>query len=277
MPKVKKKTRTRRRKKSLPKVSLLWRFFSFFYRLFRNKYILSVVVVLLSIYAAYIFRVPQRLDHKINDAIYFFSSQLNLVLKDVYLEGQNYANQQEILRAIAVRRGQSMFTIDLSEIKTNLQALPWIDYAIVERQFPSTLIIRILEKKPAALWQNQGAIYLIDHNGQIIEENDLQKFSHLIIIVGADAPQYIVTLFDALQFYPDIKKLVSSVIRVGNRRWDFKLHNGIRVKFPEFGLEDSLKYLSQLHKKENILDSDIVMIDLRVPEKIYIKKGSDAS
>lgn len=204
------------------------------------------------------------------------SSKSGLILKDVYLEGQHYAKDVDIINAIDLQIGEPLMHIDIQGIRTKLEALPWIRYAMVERLYPTTLRIHVIERKPVALWQYENQLKLIDSTGFMIPETDLKPFSGLILLVGEDAPAHTDSLMAILDRDTNISKMISSAIRISKRRWNIRLHNGIEIKLPEEHPEQAWDHLLSLHRKTHILDSSIQSIDLRIPKKMYTKPGNSS-
>ena len=58
--------------------------------------------------------------------------------------------------------------------------------------------------------------------------------------------------------------LVSGASKVGGRRWDITLSNGIKVKLPEQDPITSWKKLSELQDKEALFSKRINYIDMRI-------------
>jgi hypothetical protein len=52
--------------------------------------------------------------------------------------------------------------VDLEAIRSRLMQFGWVKDARVSRRLPDTLVIDIVERTPAALWQNKGQLALID-------------------------------------------------------------------------------------------------------------------
>src|SRR3546814_15496602 len=52
----------------------------------------------------------------------------------------------------------AMPLVDLQQIRERLLAQPWVADVSVSRRLPDTLAIRVVEREPMALWQNQGEI-----------------------------------------------------------------------------------------------------------------------
>jgi cell division protein FtsQ len=239
---------------------------------------ISVAIVVASVwfYFSGYYDATTKKIHTANNKV---SSKAGLVLEDILLEGQNYTPQDEILKAIAksgtddgsLTIGEPILNINLWKIKKKLEELPWVRHASVERQFPSTLSVSITERAPIALWQNGGKVNLIDDEGKIINDAELDKFTDLLIMVGKDAPSHMESVLGIIRSEPAIANRVSSVIRVSDRRWNIRLRNNIEIKLPEDDPERAWKYLAQVQKDTNILDGDVKNIDLRVAEKIFVK------
>lgn len=202
----------------------------------------------------------------------------SLVLENILLDGHHYTPKEEIIAAVTGRDGEGkiyigypMLQIDLVRIKSSLEKLTWIKSASVTRQLPSTLSIGVVERQPMALWQNNGKVSLIDIDGETINENKLEKFSHLIILVGGNMPYHAGHFLKFISSTPDIAAMVSSGVLVNGRRWNVKLKNGILIKLPEESPEQAWKFLTQKQQESKILESNIKSIDLRIEKKMFVK------
>ena len=77
---------------------------------------------------------------------------------------------EEYLRNCAgVKRGANLFVVDLNQVRRNLELVPWIKSAAVERILPDTLKLRLTERTPVAqfiAWQTQpngGVLKVTNH------------------------------------------------------------------------------------------------------------------
>ena len=61
----------------------------------------------------------------------------------------------------------AMPLIDLDLIREQLLAIGWVKEARVSRRLPDTIAIDIVEREPAAIWQNRGRLSLIDADGTL--------------------------------------------------------------------------------------------------------------
>jgi cell division protein FtsQ len=60
-------------------------------------------------------------------------------------------------------------------------------------------------------------------------------------------------------------------LRVGERRWDIVLDRDMTIKLPGTGSVEALSLVMALHYGEELLDRDIEVIDLRLPDRPAIR------
>ena len=70
---------------------------------------------------------------------------------------------------------------------TGCSRIGWVKDARVSRRLPDTLVIDIVERKPAALWQNQGQLALIDSEGVVLDRVPVDKMPDLPLLIGPGA------------------------------------------------------------------------------------------
>lgn len=258
---------------------LSYRALSFMRYALLNPVIIALILVLSAAtwfyYSGYYNKAIEETDRVQNE----IAHNLGLNIKDILVEGQVHTSKDDILNSVtssenydnAARSNASIFDIDLERARENLEKLAWVKHASIERQYPSTLSIRITERVPVALWQDSGKLYLIDEEGKIIEENNLEEFSNLVIMIGKDVPAFAVNLLQMLKAEPELASLVSSATRISKRRWDIKLFNGTLIKLPEEAPEKAWAYLAQTNNESRILKAGVKTIDLRVEDKMFVQ------
>jgi cell division protein FtsQ len=58
---------------------------------------------------------------------------------------------------------------------------------------------------------------------------------------------------------------------VAGRRWDLHLDNGVTVKLPEKNVREALAQLVKLESQQHLLARDVVVVDLRLPDRITVR------
>lgn len=74
------------------------------------------------------------------------------------------------LRALGLRRLQgNFFTVDLSQVRANIEQVPWVRRASVRRVWPNGLLVAIEEHKPFAAW---GDGRFLNPHGELFAVNE---------------------------------------------------------------------------------------------------------
>jgi cell division protein FtsQ len=141
----------------------------------------------------------------------------------------------------------------------------------VRRVLPDTIVVEIVERRPLALWQHDKKFALIDEEGQVIlRGDDVGQFRHLMVVVGEDAPSNATALVRMLATEPDLMQRVKAAVRVGGRRWNVHLAQGIDVKLPEQDAEGAWRRLADYQRRYGVLEKQIRMVDLRLSDRLTV-------
>lgn len=206
----------------------------------------------------------------ITDGAYKISVDSGFSLQSLYLEGRNRTSMADIEKALGVKKGGPILQISLDEARIRLEAIPSVKTAAVERALPDKLYVRIVEREPVAIWQNQGKMALVDDNG-VVMNVDGDNYKNLPLIVGEDAPKHVDEALAIIASEPSLAKRFQAAVRVGERRWNIRLNDGLEIKLPEKNPEVAWKKLADLQASQRLLDRDVRVIDLRVTGRLFIK------
>lgn len=194
-----------------------------------------------------------------------------LRVDEIYLQGRDNESAARISAALGIRRGDPLLTVDIDAARRRLESLGWVRSASVERQFPNAVRIRILERKPLALWQRGNELVLVDEEGVTITADNLERFRNLLVIVGDDAPSHAGGLLSILAREPDLKEHVNAAVWVGDRRWNIRMNNGVFVRLPETDAIEAWTRFAKLERKHGLLKQNLLSIDLRIPDQLIVR------
>lgn len=202
------------------------------------------------------------------------ASRLGVQLQSVTVSGRQRTLASDLLSVLDVAHGQSLLSIDVPTIKSRVESLAWVRSATVHRYFPDRLHVRLVERTPVALWQDDDAFKLVDADGHLIDA-PLFSSADLFLVVGPGAPGAASDLLVTLSTQPRIMKRITAATRVGLRRWDLWLgkigDEGIRIKLPETGMRHALDVLSALDQRYNLLGRPIEIMDMRFSGRLILK------
>lgn len=205
------------------------------------------------------------------------SADMGMTVRTVLVQGRDETSRDSILAALGVARGQPLLAFDPAAAKERLERLGWVREAAVERRFPGTIAVRIVERRPLALWQRDGKLALVDDTGTLIEQDNIARFASLPIIVGDDAPRHAAALLAMLASEPRLKAHVSAAVWVADRRWNLHLDNGIDVRLPEERPEAAWARLADLDRNTGLLQRDLIAIDLRMNNRLILQLSPAAA
>lgn len=235
---------------------------------------LGLLAIIGSAWWAWTAEVPHRLARESAAAMVEGSAGLGLTINEVFVIGRRETPREHLLEALGAEQGSAILGLDIEAARERLLALPWVAEASVERLLPDMIVVRITERRPLALWQNQGQFALIDAAGQVIQRGNLGRFAELLIVVGDDAPTEAEALVDILAQQPVLRNHVKAAIRVGGRRWNLRLANGIDVRLPEENPADAWARLAAYHRTHQVLHRDIQVLDLRFADQVIVRRNT---
>lgn len=199
------------------------------------------------------------------------SADIGFVVENILVEGREYTDPQTLLAVLNIEKGDPLFSFDPKAAQELITQISWVDHVRIERRWPDTLYIGITERVPMALWQHDNQVKLLDQKGGVILTENLERFKGLKIVMGADAPEFSVELMENLSGEPALAKRVLAARRLGERRWDLVLDNGLVVKLPEQDMALALSRLAREEQESGVLQRDILSIDMREEGRMTVQ------
>jgi cell division septal protein FtsQ len=102
----------------------------------------------------------------------------NLALRRFEIETDGIIPIEQIRAWVNVQPGQNLLSLDLARIKRDLELVPLVESASVERILPSDLVVRVREREPIA----RVIVFSPRENGQILEPSSLFLDAHGMVI-----------------------------------------------------------------------------------------------
>ena len=199
-----------------------------------------------------------------------------LSVDQVLVTGRNHTDRQSLVDALGIGLGDPMLTLDIETARARIASLAWVRDVAIEKRLPNTLVVILVERRPLALWQNDGAVTVVDAEGNIIDGAKPTDFAELMLVVGPDAPGHAAELLSVMEGVPDLQQRVAAAIRVGERRWNLRLDDGIDIQLPELDLNSAWVALADLDRTEQLLARDVQAVDLRFPDRLVLRLTPDA-
>jgi cell division protein FtsQ len=163
--------------------------------------------------------------------------------------------------------------VDVAAIRQRLLQFGWVKDARVSRRLPDTLVIDIVERRPAALWQDKQRLALIDAQGVVLDRVPVDQMPDLPLLIGPGANAQARELNRLMEQVPTLKPQLASATWIGRRRWDLAFQTGETVALPEGepAARQALAKFAKADRSSGLLGRGLVRFDLRVPGKMIVR------
>jgi len=115
-------------------------------------------------------------------------------IQGISVHGEVAHNNEVTLRAnVMPQLSGNFFTLNLKQAQQAFEGLPWVRKAIVRREFPNRLQVRLEEHLPVALWGENSENSMVNQEGQVFEANvDDIDADKLPVLAGPDGQSLVV-------------------------------------------------------------------------------------
>jgi len=176
--------------------------------------------------------------------------------------------------SVAVRYvDRSMLSVDLEKLRAEVMTLGWVKEARVSRRLPDTLVVDVVERQPAAVWQHDGMLSLVDAGGVELGPVAADNLPDLPLVVGPDANRQTHALSRLMDAAPALKPMLAGATWVGSRRWDLRFQSGEQLLLPEGEAEAAaaLVNFARMDGVDRLLGRGVLRFDMRDPSRFVLR------
>lgn len=202
---------------------------------------------------------------------YRLTAQAGFRVNDITVEGRKRTQRGDLLDVINIDQNAPIFAIDVDAIHARIEALPWVERAVVQRRLPNLVHVQLTERRAFGFFRKGDELTLIDRNGVAITKHHLRQFAHLPVFSGVGATLRAADFMDLLADYPVLRNRMIAAHWTGERRWTVHLDHGGEVHLPATDMSGALDRLMQLEKDRRILAQENQAIDLRLPDRVLLR------
>ncbi len=194
--------------------------------------------------------------------------------RDIRIEGVEGQRAEEIRDVLMPDGRASLLAADPKLVKARIESLDWVAKARVTRRWPDQMLIVVERRAAFALWQEDGAVSVIDSAGERLLAERPADHPHLPLVVGPGAAHAAEPVLLALERLPALRTRTAALIRVGERRWNIELKSGVTIALPEADAPAAMARLEALHGAHALLDRPVERIDLRAPGLLAVRQNA---
>ncbi len=199
------------------------------------------------------------------------TASAGFAVEDVRVSGNQHTSEIDILQLLGLDGSTSLLGLDIAAARKALSELPWVESVEVRKVYPSTVEVVLRERQAYGIWQHGTDLSLIERSGSVIAPLRDNKFASLPLFVGRDAETAAAAIDEEFSKWPAIASRVKAFVRVGGRRWDVHMQNGIVVRLPEENVPGALALLNRFDAEQQVLSRDVAVVDLRLPDRVAVR------
>jgi cell division protein FtsQ len=213
--------------------------------------------------------VPRMIGWTVGEAI----GEAGFAVKRVEIKGLERMQRLPVYAVALDQQSMAMPLVDLDGTRERLLRFGWVEEARVSRRLPDTLVVDIVERTPAAIWQHNQRLALIDRHGVVLQDVELDSMPDLPLVIGPAANHHAQELIALFADTPQLKPLLAGATWVGGRRWDIRFQSGETLALPEGAeaAQKALTHFARMDKAAQLLGRGLVRFDMRIPGKIVVR------
>lgn len=215
------------------------------------------------------FGVPAMAGNQIARAV----GDAGFEVKRVELTGIKHMDRLTVYAIAFDQHSMAMPQVDLEAVRAKLLRYGWVADARVSRRLPDTLVVDIVERTPAAIWQYQGRLRLVDAEGVVLEDVSGEATPDLPLLIGPNANRHARSLAALVAKAPSLKPVIAGATWIGERRWDLRFQSGETLALPE-GEEEAARALvrfARMDTAQRLLGRGFLRFDMRDPTRFVAR------
>ncbi|MFT5225724.1 MAG: cell division protein FtsQ [Polaribacter sp.] len=194
---------------------------------------------------------------------YLVQNHTLLPIKTIQLAGTfQYIDHQEIETVLRPFVGAGFFSLDIQKVMNSLSNKSWAESVSIRRVWPDRVMIKIIEKKPLARWDDE---HLLSDKAEIFLAN-AKAFENLPQIYGSNGQpkQVLQQYYDFSEQFRSLDETISQ-INIDNRgAVDIKLADGLKIKLGRDNVDSKIERLVSIYAQQiRPRRTEIEQLDLR--------------
>jgi len=201
----------------------------------------------------------------------FIYKQIDTPLSRIMVGGKfNHLQEQELAELVNTEIDGGFLSMNLNQLRQELQSHPWIHQVSVRREWPSTLKVEVVEEVPIARWGKQGFLNRLGDQLSLPENSNLQSLPVLEADFGSSQDMIAQYLLLAELLGPTDLKL-TELQRDAVGAWQVETAAGVRIVLGRDQIVEKIRRLVVVWRSGlDIQLNNIATIDLRYPNGLAV-------
>ena len=201
----------------------------------------------------------------------FIYKQIDTPLSKIMVGGNfNHLEEQELAELVNIEIDGGFLSMNLNQLRQELQSHPWIHQVSVRREWPSTLKVEVIEEVPIARWGKKGFLNPLGDQLSLPENSNLKSLPVLEADFGSSQDMIAQYLLLAELLAPTDLKL-TELQRDAVGAWQIETAAGVRIVLGRDQIIEKIRRLIVVWGSGlDVQLNNIGTIDLRYPNGLAV-------
>lgn len=179
-----------------------------------------------------------------------------------------YQNDEQLSEVASAYIGRSLMFVDVAEVKSELEQLPWVYRVSVRKQWPGVLMLDVEEHEPVATW-NDGLV--LNSEGEPLENPS--AFLELASLRGPinSSATVMNQYLQFAQVFENTGAGLQEVKMYPRGAWELKLDNGVLISLGDQNVVERSRRVVRVLNLEAYQEVEIEYIDARYSNGVAVK------
>ena len=201
----------------------------------------------------------------------FIYKQIDTPLSKIMVGGNfNHLEEQELAELVNMEIDGGFLSMNLNQLRQELQSHPWIHQVSVRREWPSTLKVEVIEEVPIARWGKKGFLNRLGDQLSLPENSNLNSLPVLEADFGSSQDMIAQYLLLAELLAPTDLRL-TELQRDAVGAWQIETASGVRIVLGRDQIIEKIRRLIVVWGSGlDVQLNNIATIDLRYPNGLAV-------
>ena len=201
----------------------------------------------------------------------FIYKQIDTPLSKIMVGGNfNHLEEQELAELVNMEIDGGFLSMNLNQLRQELQSHPWIHQVSVRREWPSTLKVEVIEEVPIARWGKKGFLNRLGDQLSLPENSNLKSLPVLEADFGSSQAMIAQYLLLAELLAPTDLRL-TELQRDAVGAWQIETAAGVRIVLGRDQIIEKIRRLIVVWGSGlDVQLNNIATIDLRYPNGLAV-------
>ena len=191
------------------------------------------------------------------------------IIKTVNVSGSKNTDIEKLKKQFNFLVNTSILSVDHKKMNEVVLQNEWIHFVNVNKKFPSTINVVVVEHEPFVFWKKGNNNLIITKEFTLIEKFNLNNFSNQTQARGNFDIEDLKKLYKALNSNNFDLSNITSFEFINSERWDLSLKGNKKIMLGRYDYNQQINNLNKVLIQSK--DEKFTYIDLRLKNKIFVK------